>query len=110
MCGEAHSHKSCPNKEKEPQNVQTVEDLMSPTTEAVLHTRIKLLGNMSVYKQVLYASILKQASPPPPTTHLISPPNKYSKNTYIRTLNFHGQAAVGSYLMIMISNIRLSGS
>ena len=46
VCGEAHSHKNCPNKEKEPQNVQTVEDHMSPTTEAVLRTRIKLLGNM----------------------------------------------------------------
>ena len=29
---------------------------------------------------------------------------------YIRTLNFQCQAAVGSYLVIMISNIRLSGS
>ena len=46
MCGEAHSYKNCPNKETEPQNVQTVEDLMSPTTEAALVTRIKLLGNM----------------------------------------------------------------
>ena len=46
MCGEAHSHKNCPNKEKTPQKVQTVEDLMSPTTEAVLRTRIELLGHM----------------------------------------------------------------
>ena len=30
----------------------------------------------------------------------------YSKNSYIRTLNFEGQAANGSYLVIMISNIR----
>ena len=34
---------------------------------------------------------------------------QYSKNPYIRTLNFESQAAVGSYLMIMISNIRLYG-
>ena len=34
----------------------------------------------------------------------------YSKNPYIRNLNFEGQAAVGSYLMITISNIRLLGS
>ena len=33
-----------------------------------------------------------------------------TKNPYIRTFNFQGQAAVGSYLMITISNIRLSGS
>ena len=30
--------------------------------------------------------------------------------TYIRTWNFEGQAAVGSYSMITNSNIRLSGS
>ena len=35
---------------------------------------------------------------------------KYSKNPYIRTLNFEGQAADGSYLMITISNTRLLGS
>ena len=34
----------------------------------------------------------------------------YSKNSYIRTLNFEGQAAVGSYLMITNSNFRLIGS
>ena len=46
VCGEAHSHKNCPNKEKEVQNVQIVGDLMSPTTRAVQLTRIKPLGNM----------------------------------------------------------------
>ena len=46
VCGEAHSHKNCPNKDKKPQNIQTVGGLMSPITEAVLHTRIKLLDNM----------------------------------------------------------------
>ena len=35
---------------------------------------------------------------------------KYSKNREIRTLNFEGQVAVGSYLMITNSNIRLFGS
>ena len=34
----------------------------------------------------------------------------YSKNPYIRTLNFNSQAADGSYLMITNSNIRLLGS
>ena len=34
----------------------------------------------------------------------------YSKNPYIRTLNFEGKAAVGSYLMITNSNVRLLGS
>ena len=35
---------------------------------------------------------------------------QYSKNPYIRTLNFEDQAAIGSYLMIVNSSIRLLGS
>ena len=35
---------------------------------------------------------------------------RYSKNPYIRTLNFKGQAAVGSYMMITDPNIRVLGS
>ena len=35
---------------------------------------------------------------------------KYSKNLYIRAFCFEDQAAVGSYLMIINSNIRLLGS
>ena len=31
----------------------------------------------------------------------------YSKDPYIRTLNCQDQAAIGSYLVIAISNIRL---
>ena len=46
VCGEARSHKNCPNKGKEIQNVQIVGDVMSPTTKVVLLTRIKPLGNM----------------------------------------------------------------
>ena len=45
VCGEAHSHKNCP-KRKEIQNAQIVGDLMSPTTEILLRTRIKPLGNI----------------------------------------------------------------
>ena len=40
VCGEAHSHKNCPNKNKNKQNVQTVGGLMSPITGAVLRTRL----------------------------------------------------------------------
>ena len=43
VCGEAYSHKNCPNKDKEAQNVQIAGDLMR---EAVLRTRTKPLGNM----------------------------------------------------------------
>ena len=71
MRGEAHSGN---------QNVLIVEDLMSPTTKAVLLIRIKSLGSMKrkhvVQNKVSYASILKQTSLPPPGTHLISQPNK----------------------------------
>ena len=38
--------KTVQTETKKPQNVQTVGGPMSPITEAVLHTRIKLLGNM----------------------------------------------------------------
>ena len=46
VCGEAYSHKNCPNKEKESLNRQIVGDLMLPTIEAVLHIKTKLLGSM----------------------------------------------------------------
>ena len=46
VCGEAHSHKNCPNNKKESINAQIVGDLMLPTIEAVLHVRTKLLGSM----------------------------------------------------------------
>ena len=38
--------KTVQTKKKEAQNVKIVGDLMLPTTDAVLHTRIKPLGNM----------------------------------------------------------------
>ena len=38
--------KTVQTKTKKPQNVQTVGGPMLPITEVVLHTRIKLLGNM----------------------------------------------------------------
>ena len=75
-CGEAHSHKSCPNKDKKPQNVQTVGDLMSPITEAVLRTRIKRLGNMWSKIKFLIPPLYNKLHHHPPTTDLILPPNK----------------------------------
>ena len=45
VCGEAHSHKNFPNKEKGSQNAQIVGGLMLPVTEAVLHIRTKPLGS-----------------------------------------------------------------
>ena len=46
VCGEDHSHKNCPKTKKKPQNVQIVGGPMSQITEAVLRTRITLLGSM----------------------------------------------------------------
>ena len=46
VCGEAHSHKNCPDKKKGSQNVLIVGVLMSPTAEAVLFTMIKPSGSM----------------------------------------------------------------
>ena len=43
VCGEAHSHKNCPNKER---RKPFVGDLMSPTAKAVLLTRIKPSDSM----------------------------------------------------------------
>ena len=58
--------KNVQTKKKEAQNVQTVGDFMSPTTEAVLSTRTKPLGNMWSKTKFHMPPILKQASPPPP--------------------------------------------
>ena len=45
VCGEAHSHKNCLNKEKRSRNAQIVGDLILPIIEAVLHIWTKLLGS-----------------------------------------------------------------
>ena len=65
VCGEAHSHKNCPNKEKRKPKCANCRGPMSPTTEAVLLTR-QAFRQYVVQKQVSYTSILKRASPPPP--------------------------------------------
>ena len=46
VCGEAHSHKNFPNKDQKTPKYANCRGLMSPITEAVQHTRIKLLRNM----------------------------------------------------------------
>ena len=54
-CGDAHSHKTVLIKKKENQSAQIVEDLMSPTTEAVLHTRtIIIYLIIIIYHALLY--------------------------------------------------------
>ena len=66
VCGEAHSHKNCPNKENQSLSAQIVGDLMLQTIEAVLHIiKDQAFRQHVVQKQISYASVLKQASPPP---------------------------------------------
>ena len=65
MCGEAHSHKNCPNEEKGAQNVQIGGNLMSPNYRGCPAYKNQGLRQHIVQNQVSYASILKQASPPP---------------------------------------------
>ena len=76
VCGEAHSHENFPNKKKGNQNVLIVEDLMSPTTKAVLLTRIKPSGSMWSKTSFICLNPKTSFTPPPPATHLISLPNK----------------------------------
>ena len=45
LCGEAHSHKNCPNKDRKPQNVQTVGPHVGNYRGCPAY-KIKLLGNM----------------------------------------------------------------
>ena len=70
VCGEAHSHKNCSNKEKwKPKCVNCRE---KQGTSCRQLQRLSCLQDQAfrqhvVQKQVSCASILKQASPPPPS-------------------------------------------
>ena len=58
VCGEAHSHKNCPNKDKRKPHVANYKGCPAYKDQA--------FRQHMVQKQVSHASILKQASPPPP--------------------------------------------
>ena len=70
VCGEAHSHESFPNKKKGNQNVLIVEDLMSPTTKAVLLTRIKPSGSMWSKTSFICLNPKTSFNTPPPQQHI----------------------------------------
>ena len=82
MCGEAHSHKNCPNKEKRTSKCANCRGPHVANYKGCPAYNDQAFRQHVVHKQVSYASILKQASPPPPppppppTTHLISLSNK----------------------------------
>ena len=66
MCGEAHSHKNCPNKDKKTQNVQTVGGPQVANYRGCPAYKDQAFRQHVVQNQISYASIVKQASPPPP--------------------------------------------
>ena len=66
VCGEAHSHKDCPKRNKKPQNVQTVGGPTSPIYRGCPTYKDQPFRQHVVQNQISYASIVKQASPPPP--------------------------------------------
>ena len=72
VCGEAHSHKNCPRTPKcancRGPHAANYRGCPASTGQALRQDVIN--------KQVSYASILKQASPPPPNNTFNSPPNK----------------------------------
>ena len=61
ICGEGHSHKGCPNREKSNQNVLIAKDHMLQTIKGV-----QVFHQHVVDNQKSYASILKQNSALPP--------------------------------------------
>ena len=76
VCGEAHSHKDCPNKNKKTPKCANCRGPHVANYRGCPAYKDQAFRQHVVQNQISYASIVKQASPPPPTTHLISQPNK----------------------------------
>ena len=65
MCGEAHSHEDCPNRNKKKQNVQTVGGPHVANYRGCPAYMDQAFRQHVVQNQISYASTVKQASPPP---------------------------------------------
>ena len=65
MCGEAHSHKICPNKEKRNPKRTNCRGPHVANYKGCPAYKDQAFRQYVVQNQVSYASILKQASPPP---------------------------------------------
>ena len=76
VCSEAHLHKNCPNKEKRKPKCANCRGPHVANYRGCPAYKDQAFRQHVVQKQVSYVSILKQALPPPPTTHSISQPNK----------------------------------
>ena len=66
MCGEAHWHKNCPNKEKRSPECANCRGPHVANYKGCPAHKDQAFRQHVVQNQVSYASILKQASPPPP--------------------------------------------
>ena len=67
VCGKAHSHKNCPNKETKKAKCANCRGPQVAKYRGCPACKDQAFRQHVVQKQVSYASILKQASPPPPT-------------------------------------------
>ena len=67
MCGEAHSHKNCPNEEKRKPKFANCRGPHVANYRGCPAYKDQAFRQHVVQKQVSYASVLKQASPPPPS-------------------------------------------
>ena len=64
MCGEAHSHKNCPNKEKRKPKCANCRGPHVANYRGCPAYKDQAFRQHVVQKQISYASVLKQASPP----------------------------------------------
>ena len=67
VCGEAHSHKKCPNREKRKPKCVNCRGPHVANYKGCPAYKDQAFRQHVVQRQVSYASILKQASPPPPS-------------------------------------------
>ena len=65
VCGEAHSHKNCPNKEKQKPKCANCRGPHVANYRGCPAYKDQAFRQHVVQKQISYASVLKQASPPP---------------------------------------------
>ena len=66
MCGEAHSHKDCPNKNKKTPKCANCRGPHVANYRGCPAYKDQAFRQHVVQNQISYASIVKQASPPPP--------------------------------------------
>ena len=76
MCGEAHSHKNCPNKDQKTPKCANRRGPHVANYRGCPADKDQAFRQHVVQNQISYPSIVKQGSPPPPATHSISQLNK----------------------------------